>query len=239
MSRCVFLHDTRLGCHFNTNSIRSVPFIFKAKGKGTKDTFYWPDMDRETVQSCYELDTGLPTCDQNYTIPASFSIRQGGGFHEMAIYSIWSHFVSLIVDINTPVDQLCANVPDLGNSRENKYIYGASRLPIFVELVDMGEKEDLYKEVPNTLSCIMTPQSDDDGDTSGCSTSESDSDSEGEIWCDFKELNDSTYRILGPDYFCETSFTIPAKVSKFVSVREKVDLNGLVCWSASKTQETA
>ena len=213
-SRCVFLHDPRLCCsRINKNSVQKIPYIFKAKGRVSKDTFYWPDMSKEQIQLCYESDTGLPSCDQPYEVPTSFSEVQkdGNSFHNRALFSLWNHFVDYIVSVNLDQVQVQQQSASEEKQTANKHLTSTSRLPIFVNLASFDNLKLSSKRVDCEDTIIskryIPPQSDEDDVTSGCDT---DSD-EDDLWLEFKELNSSTCRILGPDYFCETMFRIPAK----------------------------
>ena len=69
--RCVFLHDplTRsLHSGLKCRPIRSL----KSFGGGSRDSFFWPDMDTADVDKNLDPASGLPSPNQPYTIPARF-----------------------------------------------------------------------------------------------------------------------------------------------------------------------
>jgi hypothetical protein len=65
----VFLHDPRLSIeNFRIRTVKAV-----RQPSASKDTFYWPDMERFEI--CQLLDIlGLPETKQSYTIPEEFSL---------------------------------------------------------------------------------------------------------------------------------------------------------------------
>ena len=79
----------------------------------TKDTFYWPDMEKSEVLRSIDISTNLPSCCQPYTIPEFFkSSREEsstptdydwrGIVHNHAIYSMWSHFLKNMKPMHNP-----------------------------------------------------------------------------------------------------------------------------------------
>lgn len=66
--RCVFLHDPRL----NISEFKVKPTRNARQTTAAKDTFYWPDQNREDVSNILDAQ-GLPDANQKYNIPASFA----------------------------------------------------------------------------------------------------------------------------------------------------------------------
>ena len=66
--RCVFLHDPRL----LISEFKVKPTKNARQATASKDTFYWPDQNREDVSSLLDAQ-GLPDANQPYNIPGSFA----------------------------------------------------------------------------------------------------------------------------------------------------------------------
>lgn len=68
--RCVFLHDpqTRTPHGGKCRPIKQT----KTFGGGSRDSFFWPDMEAADVDKNLDPMTGLPSPNQSYTIPQRF-----------------------------------------------------------------------------------------------------------------------------------------------------------------------
>ena len=129
--------------------------FYEAEAHGstaTKDTFYWPDMNKGDVSRSVDAATGPPTCAQPYTIPVSFKehhdvyapnsvfagTKKREDMHNFAIYSIWNHFVraTMLVGSHHRGDEIKGAVDKEWSEDKpaNSVAPGVQRLPVFMQL---------------------------------------------------------------------------------------------------------
>lgn len=132
----MFLHDPEI----KIDGIRLKPATKNSKtlSNTVKDTWYWPDMDRDEVFCTLDV-YGLPDANQCYRIPSIFRYQSR---HDQTLLSLWAHFVDecgrsriRLYGEHNPHYLIEAGVePDSGDL-VNPYLgVNRRRLPIFVWL---------------------------------------------------------------------------------------------------------
>jgi hypothetical protein len=116
---CLFLHDPRVlvdskpplsggsSCKTRTSPLKT-----------TRDAFYWPDQQVNLeIQQRYEI----PEKFSRSTVAQGYSPQSA---HNRGIFSLWSHFIQMLVDPSSVEN----------SDTKNSFLPDRSRLPVFVRL---------------------------------------------------------------------------------------------------------
>lgn len=127
--RCVYLHDPRIICHEAKTKTRR-----KNREDNELDSLYWPHMPLSMMQP---LSARQPYVNQQYNVPMPDARRLPPHFlrHDLAVFSLWQHFVDYCASLLEPLPPESTNQDDAPCFHPvdipfNIYT-SAMRLPIF------------------------------------------------------------------------------------------------------------
>eukprot|EP01032_Pedospumella_encystans_P011707 gene11707-13595_t len=126
--RCVFLHDP---------SIVSKPIYVRSKRKSRDDpgvdAFFWPTMPWNAVMGRVDMKN-MPVIAQPYIVPAPNSYSTSTSNNDVAVYSMWEHFLDFCKEDPLSIVTVPRKVPLLNAYAPNNHYTGRRRLPVFIQL---------------------------------------------------------------------------------------------------------
>lgn len=132
--RCVFLHDP---------SIVSKPVYIKTKRKSKEDMvtdlFFWPTMSLNSVMGKTDMKN-MPHIAQPFIVPAPASYMQINGNNDLAVFSMWEHFLDFCKSDSLSVVAQPRKVPPLNPYVPNNPYTGRKRLPFLVKLSENQQR---------------------------------------------------------------------------------------------------